>query len=478
MADARVKDLTLHGTIDITNDSFLVEDAATDITKRTTLAAMKTALGLTGTNSGDQNLFATIAVSGQSNVVADSTTDTLTFVAGTNVTITTNAGADSITFNATVDGTNVGAAIASVSEKTTPADADSFALIDSAASNVLKRLTWANTKVAIKTYADTVYAPISHTHVVSDITSVSSAHLIGRHGGGSGNAQEISIDGGLELHGSALRRAALSGDVTATAGSNSTTIANSAVTYAKMQNVSATSRVLGRKTFGAGVVEELSASEILDFVGSTEGQILYRTASAWTVLSPGSAGTVLTSMGTSSAPQYQALPKGGGTSIWIPAQLWLPRITGGPSSVTEETLIHQQNFRFLNFDAATNEYAQALIVLPDNYNYGDLKARVFWSASGPLAGSNNVVWALHGRAFTDNDLIDQGFSTASTVVDTVHSAIPDDLMITNEIGPFTVAGTVGAHSLIQLQIFRDAANASDTYGHDAKLLGVELFYNV
>jgi len=48
----------------------------------------------------NQNAFSTVAVSGQSNVVADSKTDTLTFVAGTNITITTDAGAGSITINA------------------------------------------------------------------------------------------------------------------------------------------------------------------------------------------------------------------------------------------------------------------------------------------------------------------------------------------------------------------------------------------
>ncbi|MGL6210554.1 MAG: hypothetical protein ACRC14_12075 [Paracoccaceae bacterium] len=60
--------------------------------------------GITGTNTGDQNLFGTIAVSGQSNVVADTTSDTLTLVAGTNVTITTDAGADSITISASGSG--------------------------------------------------------------------------------------------------------------------------------------------------------------------------------------------------------------------------------------------------------------------------------------------------------------------------------------------------------------------------------------
>ena len=44
--------------------------------------------------------FATIAVAGQSSVVADSSTDTLTLVAGTNITITTDSSTDSITIAA------------------------------------------------------------------------------------------------------------------------------------------------------------------------------------------------------------------------------------------------------------------------------------------------------------------------------------------------------------------------------------------
>ena len=45
--------------------------------------------------------FKTIAVSGQSNVVAENYSDTLTLVAGTNISITTDAGTDSITINFT-----------------------------------------------------------------------------------------------------------------------------------------------------------------------------------------------------------------------------------------------------------------------------------------------------------------------------------------------------------------------------------------
>jgi len=71
--------------------------------------AEKTVIGNTsGTNTGDQNLFQTISVSGQSDVVADSTTDTLTLVAGSNISITTNAGADTITIASTAAGVSDG----------------------------------------------------------------------------------------------------------------------------------------------------------------------------------------------------------------------------------------------------------------------------------------------------------------------------------------------------------------------------------
>jgi len=65
-----------------------------------------------------------------------------------------------------------------------------------------------------------------------------------------------------------LQRAALTGDVTASAGSNTTTIANSAVTLAKMANM-ATSSLIYRKTASSGTPEVNSLATLKTDLGLT-----------------------------------------------------------------------------------------------------------------------------------------------------------------------------------------------------------------
>ena len=90
-------------------------------------------------------------------------------------------------------------------------------------------------------------------------------------------------------------------------------IPDTIVTYAKIQNVSATSRALGRKTAGAGSVEELTLSELLDFIGSAaQGDILYRGASSWARLGAGTSGQYLQTQGAGANPQWATVSGGGG----------------------------------------------------------------------------------------------------------------------------------------------------------------------
>jgi hypothetical protein len=79
--------------------------AATTSAAGSMSASDKTKLdGIAAGAEVNQNAFSNIAVSGQGTIAADSKTDTLTFIAGSNVTITTNTTNDEITINASGGG--------------------------------------------------------------------------------------------------------------------------------------------------------------------------------------------------------------------------------------------------------------------------------------------------------------------------------------------------------------------------------------
>jgi hypothetical protein len=63
-------------------------------------------------------------------------------------------------------------------------------------------------------------------------------------------------------------------------------------------------------TLGLGIVALISmftsgnVSALLDVIGATRGSILYRGASGWAILTPGTAGQVLTSQGAGADPHW------------------------------------------------------------------------------------------------------------------------------------------------------------------------------
>ena len=66
---------------------------------------------------------------------------------------------------------DVATQITAATAKTTPVDADNVGITDSAASYVLKKLSWASIKATLETYFDTLYAAASHTQNASTITA-------------------------------------------------------------------------------------------------------------------------------------------------------------------------------------------------------------------------------------------------------------------------------------------------------------------
>lgn len=104
----------------------------------------------------------------------------------------------------------------------------------------------------------------------------------------------------------------LTGDVTGSGtGSFSATIANSAVTNAKMANMTQ-STIKARITASTGAPEDATLTQVLDLVGSAaQGDILYRGASTWTRLGAGTSGNYLKTNGTGANPEWAAVSGGG-----------------------------------------------------------------------------------------------------------------------------------------------------------------------
>jgi hypothetical protein len=73
------------------------------------------------------------------------------------------------------DAVNVGSSINGATAKTTPVDADTMPLIDSAAANVLKKVTWANIKSVIATSYNSLTATMTNKRITPRVGSTTSS---------------------------------------------------------------------------------------------------------------------------------------------------------------------------------------------------------------------------------------------------------------------------------------------------------------
>lgn len=87
--------------------------------------------------------------------------------------------------------------------------------------------------------------------------------ILGRDTLGTGNVETLDVSGGLEFTGTGLRRSALTGEVTATAGSNATTIAALAVTDAKVAtaNKDGLAATPSMRTLGTGAAQACAGND-------------------------------------------------------------------------------------------------------------------------------------------------------------------------------------------------------------------------
>jgi len=174
-----------------------------------------------------------------------------------------------------------------------------------------------------------------------------------------------------------------------------------------------------------------------------------------------------------SGGNVSAVKIAGKETIWIPAAAMYAATTNGADAEQVETTATRPDMKVFDFDASTKQYTQFTIAMPKSWNEGTLTYQVYWAPSTTNTG--NAIFGLQGVACADGDTIDVAYGTAIEVTDAGIGTV-EDQQITSESSAMTVAGSPAAGEQSYFQLYRDAADGSDTFTGECRVLGVKLFF--
>ena len=243
-----VSDLNTLATSDIVSDINILatSDIVSDLNTLAT-SAIVTDLSILATSDivSDINVLAT------SDIVSDlNTLATSDFVSDLNTLASSTVVANIATVASNVAGVNSFAARYRVGSSDPASDNDAGDLAYNTTSNTLKFFNGSS------------YSAISTTFSID---------------GASDTTLTSPADGALLLYDTGTSKFidnVVSGDATL-ADTGALTIADDAVTYAKIQNVSASDKILGRDSSGAGVIEEITPANLRTMINVADGANAY-----------------------------------------------------------------------------------------------------------------------------------------------------------------------------------------------------------
>ena len=157
-------------------------------------------------------------------------------------------------------------------------------------------------------------------------------------------------------------------------------------------------------------------------------------------------------------------------NFWVDAAAMVPRTTNGAEATTTEHGTNDIEIDSYAFDASTEEGVQFKMTMPDNWDLGTIKVKVYWDAKATASGT--AVWGISAGALGDSDVIDTALGTEITTTDTLLT-VGD-----NHIAPATTAITIaGSPALGELCIFQVVCKTSGTIAVDTLLMGISIQYS-
>jgi hypothetical protein len=240
-------------------------------------------------------------------------------------------------------------------------------------------------------------------------------------------------------------------------------------------NKTLTSPAIGTK------ISDTNGNELINLTATSSAVNEFTIANAATGNGP-----ILSSTGETNV-DININPKGTGTlksgtaavkiagkeTMWIPAQAMYGSTTNPADAAQVETTATRPDMKVFDFDASTAQYTQFTVAMPKSWNEGTLTYQVYWSPGSTNTG--NCIFGLQAVACADSDTIDVAYGTAIEVTDAGIGTV-EDQQITSESSAMTVAGSPAAGEQTYFQLYRDAADGSDTFSADARVLGVKIFY--